>query len=170
MGDELYIVAATAEKRDASGAMDRKVALAFVAAGSRNKAKVEGSLELLPAFPSDRGWRSLRIETGHIQEDRLRRYREEATAFRGPLGRITFLWGCALYCPDTDSLQCGTIIAQTREAATDGIRLRMKGWLFPDDGGYSLKQVPSKLIFPKIPVYEDPAEILRGRFPNITKP
>lgn len=167
MPDDLYILAATAVKRHGP-ILERSIVIEYTLAQSREEAfKKAGELIFERHFPAA-VWRDPILKVEGIPTPRIERYRDELKIRDDSLTRLTFLWGYAIFYHESSSLQCATVIARTKQAAEDGVLCR-PGKYTRGRKDISVEKIPSRLIIPRPPGHEDPAEIFRNRFSDIIK-
>lgn len=167
MPDDLYILAATAVKKHGS-ILERSIVIEYALARSREEAfKKAGQLIFGRHFPAA-VWRDPILKVESVPLPRTQRYRDELKIRYDSLTRLTFLWGYAIFYHESSSLECGTIIAQTKRIAEEGILLGpAKHTRGRKD--FSLEKIRAGFILPRPPDREDPAEIFRSRFSDIIK-
>lgn len=167
MSDDLYILAATAVKRHGP-ILERSIVIEYALAQSREEAfKKAGQLIFERHFLAA-VWRDPILKVESIPFPRVQRYRDELKIRDDSLTRLTFLWGYAIFYHESSSLECGTIIAQTKRIAEEGILLGpAKHTRGRTD--FSLEKIRAGFILPQPPDREDHVNIFRGRFSDIIK-
>lgn len=167
MSDDLYILAATAVKKH-EPILERSIVIEYTLAQSREEAfKKAGQLIFEQHFPAA-VWRDPILKVEGIPTPRIERYREGLKVRDDSPTRLTFLWGYAIFYHESSLLQCGTIIAQTKRIAEEGVLLGpAKHTRGRKD--FSLEKIRAEFILPRPPNQEDHAEIFRRRFSDIIK-
>ena len=167
MPDDLYIIAATAVKRNGP-VLHRSIVLEFIATPSKEEALKKGGQKIFPRRLPSGEWSSPILVAEAVPAPRIARYLQELRTHGDPVSRLTSLWAYAIFSHESSLLLCSTIIAQTRRSAEEGILLG-RGKYTRGRKDFSVEKVPSKLILPRPLGYEDPTEIFRKRFPDTIK-
>ncbi len=166
MSDDLYILAATATKRNGL-VVERNIILEFILADSKEQAIKQGGRHILERRFPPAVWCDPILRTESIPLPRIQWYRKELRVRDDSLTRLTFLWAYAIFYHESSSLECGTVIAQTKQAAEEGI-MRGPGKYTRGRKDFSVEKIPSRLILPRPSGHEDPAETLRKKFALMT--